>query len=79
MATVFRAFGSDLVNYLATIETDRLTAAMVGDTIDIFESLAAIFIPLLKSRGRKVKCMFLSGEIQNLPNYFIPSISARNH
>ncbi|KAI8954917.1 hypothetical protein F4801DRAFT_603494 [Xylaria longipes] len=55
VATVVRAFGSNLDDYMATIKTGRLTAAMETETIEIYQSIVAIFVPLLKCQGRRLK------------------------
>jgi hypothetical protein len=56
VATTISAFGCGLEDYLSAMRTDRLTAAMEGDTIEIFESMVAIFVPLLKCGRKKLRC-----------------------
>ncbi|KAI8630082.1 hypothetical protein F5Y19DRAFT_431090 [Xylariaceae sp. FL1651] len=55
VAAVVRAFGSNLNGYMNDISTSRLTGIMQEDTVDIFESIAGIFVQLLKYGGRKLK------------------------
>ncbi|KAI1359008.1 hypothetical protein F5Y08DRAFT_350097 [Xylaria arbuscula] len=55
LAAVARAFGTNINGYMSDISTSRLTARMQTETVDIFESIAGIFVQLLKYRGRKLK------------------------
>ncbi|KAI0452521.1 hypothetical protein F5B21DRAFT_483265 [Xylaria acuta] len=55
VAIVVRAFGSHLDDYMTTIKTGRLTAAIETETIEIYQSIVAIFVPLLKCQGKRLK------------------------
>ncbi|KAI1740317.1 hypothetical protein F4680DRAFT_448075 [Xylaria scruposa] len=55
VATVVRAFGSCLNDYMMVIETGRLTATMETETIEIYQSIVAVFVPLLNCQGKKLK------------------------
>ncbi|KAI0187875.1 hypothetical protein EV127DRAFT_410024 [Xylaria flabelliformis] len=60
MPTLVRAFGSCLDDYMAVIETGRLTAAMETATIEIYQSIVAVFVSLLNFQGKKLKRAFRS-------------------
>jgi hypothetical protein len=51
-----RAFTGGLEDYLSVMRANRLTIVMEMDTIEIFESLVAIFVPLLECGRRKLRC-----------------------
>lgn len=55
VATVVRTFGSDLEDYLSAMRNSRLTTAMETDTIEIFEIIVAIFVPLLNNGRKKLR------------------------
>ncbi|KAI1751860.1 hypothetical protein F4782DRAFT_503400 [Xylaria castorea] len=55
VATVVRAFGCCLDDYMTIIKTGRLTAAVETETIEIYQSIVAVFVPLLNCQGKKLK------------------------
>ncbi|KAI0865088.1 hypothetical protein F4860DRAFT_510249 [Xylaria cubensis] len=55
VATVVRAFGTCLNDYMTVIETGRLTAALETETIEIYQSIVAVFVPLLNCQRKKLK------------------------
>ncbi|KAK3305669.1 uncharacterized protein B0T15DRAFT_493817 [Chaetomium strumarium] len=56
VATIVRAFTGGLDDYFSAMRANRLTRAMETDTIEIFESLAAIFVQLLEFGRRRLRC-----------------------